>query len=117
MKGYYEPTNKKSRFGRSLVYVCSHPLYRSCTLFQDGSFGVAVIQQRFNEGERLFWWGPIDPWLAEDIRNAPRFDEAFFKYCGVGENGIFPTVTVRKFMYAAGLKPMKKAYWEKEIGS
>ena len=30
------------------VYICNHPVYDRCTLYQIGNKGLAVIQQRYN---------------------------------------------------------------------
>ena len=58
------------------------------------------------------WWGPIDPWLVDEIFNQERFMQIFDKYAGDCENGLYPTMSVRKLMWALRMKPMIKQPWE-----
>lgn len=46
MRYHYEkPTIYLSMYGKR--YICDHPVYDSCTLFEIGDKGLAVIQQRY----------------------------------------------------------------------
>lgn len=49
------------------VYRCNHPVYRVCTLYREGSKGLCVIQQRYNEKTKATYWSAIDPWLTDKI--------------------------------------------------
>lgn len=111
MKYYYE---KPSEWvGAGSTYVCNHPLYNKCTLFQNGSYGLAVIQEHFNEITKARWWGTIEPWIAGDIYLNPGFSDYFEEHAAeADENGLFPTVQLRKIMWALRMKPLKKEYWE-----
>lgn len=117
MKGYYEPINRIGKLKHAIIYECNHPLYARCTLYLKGEIGLAVVQKRFSDRSKVFWWGPVDPWLAEDIFKSDGFVEYFNKEANAADNNLYPTVEVRKLMYALGMKPMKKAYWEKGINS
>ena len=112
MKGNYvrKSTAKYQKYSK--VYSCNHPLYNKCTLYSWGEFGLAVVQQRYNEHEKISWWGPIDPWLSNDIHAEPKFREYFNTHADLPKDGIYPTVEVRKLMYALDMKPMKKEIWE-----
>ena len=47
MRYHYEkPTIYLSMYGKR--YICDHPVYDSCTLFEIGDKGLAVIQQRYD---------------------------------------------------------------------
>lgn len=111
MKYYYEKPSEWVSAGE--VYRCEHPLYNRCTLFQNGSKGLAVIQERFNEKTKTRWWGSIDPWLAGDIFLCDGFKDYFEQNAkDPDENGLYPTVQIRKIMWALRMKPLRKEYWE-----
>lgn len=118
MKGYHISSNRSERIDCARLYKCDHPLYKRCTLYFIDGKGLAVVQQRFSEKEKVFWWGPIDPWLISDIYTQEAFMNEFTRLArDADDNGIFPTIEVRKLMYAVGLKPLKKQYWEKGFSS
>ncbi len=111
MRYHYESTLKMANHGS--VYECNHDLYNKCTLYEKGERGLAVIQQRFNKDLKMAWWGPIDGCLVDDIYTNPGFNEYFEKHAACkDENGLYPTVKVRKLMWALRMKPLKKQYWE-----
>ena len=95
-----------------IKYTCNHPVYRVCTLYKIEDSGLAVVQQRWNEAMKHTWWGNIDPWLVDDIFHNPGFKDYFEKNAGPEVDGIYPTVTVRKLMWALRMKPLKKERWE-----
>lgn len=98
------------------AYACDHPLYKRCTLYLIGNAGLAVIQQRYDEHTKAFWWDAVDPWLANDIYMAKGFVDYFNKHADAADNnGLYPTVSVRKLMWALRMKPLKKEYWEIDI--
>lgn len=111
MKYYYQKPDEW--IGAGKIYSCNHPFYNRCTLIQNGSKGIAIIQERFDEQTKKRWWGPIDPWLAGDIYTHPNFWKFFEDYAGiVNAKGIYPTMSVRKVMWALRMKPLEQAYWE-----
>ena len=111
MRYFYERPENWERT-KGVTHVCDHPLYSSCTLYSDGSKGLAVIQQRFNSKTKMTWWGPIDPWLVDDLYSQPKWSEWFDQHADSGTDGIFPTFTIRQVMYALKMKPLKRHIWE-----
>lgn len=97
-------------YGR--VYICEHPVYNRCTLFEIGDKGLAVIQQRFNSEVKTTWWGEVDPWLTDELYLHPNFKEYFDKRSGICLDGLYPTVTIRQIMWALKMKPIKRERWE-----
>lgn len=111
MRYHYEkPTRYFSMYGTT--YSCNHPIYDECTLYQVGSRGLAVIQQRFDSDTKKTWWGKVDPWLTDALYLHPKFGEFFNDRSGEGLDGLYPTVTVRQIMWALKLKPIRKERWE-----
>lgn len=94
------------------LYVCEHPIYDRCTLFRIGEYGLAVIQQRFDANNKTTYWSEIDEWIPDAIYLNMGFKEYFDQFAGVPLNGLYPTVTVRKIMWALKMKPLPKQYWE-----
>ena len=116
MKYYYEKPSEWVSAGK--VYACDHPLYNRCTLYLEDERGLAVIQERYNENTKARWWSAVDPWLAGEIYFSNNFHDYFEQAAGEpDENGLYPTVTVRKIMWALRMKPLKKELWENEISS
>ena len=114
MKYYYEKPSEWVGAGK--IYSCNHPLYNRCTLYLKGTKGLAVIQERYNEKTKVRWWSSVDPWLAGDIYFSESFDEFFEENAGEpDENGLYPTVTIRKIMWALRMKPLRKERWENDI--
>lgn len=112
MKYYYE--KPKEWVSAGSVYQCNHPLFNRCTLFQNGTFGLCVVQEHFNEKTKARWWGSIDPWLACDIYFHEDFHEIFEEYAAeMDENGLYPVIQVRKLMWMLRMKPLRKEFWEK----
>lgn len=111
MRYHYEkPTIFRSMYGK--LYICSHPVYSRCTLFQIGSKGLAVIQQRYDEKTKQTWWTELDPWLTDDLYLHPKFKEYFDSRSGECTDGLYPTVTIRQIMWSLRMKPMPKKPWE-----
>ena len=53
MRYHYEkPTIYLSMYGKR--YICNHPVYDSCTLFEIEDKGLAVIQQRYGPYAKVF---------------------------------------------------------------
>ena len=63
----------------------------------------------------MTYWGVVDPELANDIYISEGFEEYFRKFSGREKDGIFPTVQVRKLMWALRMKPLRKEFWEEDF--
>lgn len=114
MKYYYNPPQEWSHKGWK-IYSCDHPLYNRCTLYLKGEKGLAVVQKHFNDRNKSSWWGSVDAPVAADILSQDLFDDFFEKNSGMpDENDLYPTVPLRKIMWALRMKPIKKMYWEEE---
>ena len=107
---YKKPNIYTSMYGRT--YICNHPVYNRCTLFEIGNKGLAVIQQRFNKNSKSTSWSEIDAWIIDTIYLHPQFKEYFDKRARESINGLYPTVTVRQIMWALKMKPIKRERWE-----
>lgn len=107
---YIKPDLYLNRYGR--VYICDHPAYSHCTLFEIGEKGLAVIQQRFDAERKTTWWSDIDPWLTDAIYLHASFHTLFEERAQPATDGIFPTVTIRQLMWALKMKPIPKEKWE-----
>lgn len=94
------------------TYNCDHPVYSDCTLFKIRDRGLAVIQQRYDRDTKQTCWGPIDPWLPNDLYLSPGFKRFFEERSGTCQDGLYPTVTVRQIMWALKMKPLPKERWE-----
>lgn len=111
MKYFYE--KPAEWIGAGKYYRCDHPLYNACTLYLDGELGLAVIQERYNEKTKVRWWSSVDPWLASDIYFHSGFYDFFISYAGKpDENGLYPTMKLRKVMWELRMKPLRKEFWE-----
>lgn len=111
MRYHYEkPTIYASMYGK--LYICNHPVYNRCTLFQIGGNGLAVIQQRFDPHTKGTWWGELDPWLPDELYLHPKFKDYFEKRSGKCTDGLYPTVTIRQIMWALKMKPIPRQRWE-----
>lgn len=107
---YEQPDLYFSNFGRT--YLCHHPVYFKCTLFEIGGKGLAVIQQRFEPTTKHTWWSEIDPWLTDPLYLHPKFKDFFDERSGTCMNGLYPTVTIRQIMWALKMKPIPRERWE-----
>ena len=114
MRYHYEkPAIYLSMYGR--VYICNHPVYNRCTLFEIGEKGLAVIQQRFDPETKSTRWGEVDPWLTDALYLHLGFKEYFDARSGKAVDGLYPTVTIRQIMWALKMKPIKRERWETVI--
>lgn len=111
MRYHYEKPNLYvPLYGR--VYICNHPVYDRCTLFEIGTKGLAVIQQRFDPESKKTWWTDIDPWLANDLYLHEGFVDYFNSYAAECKDGLYPTVTIRQIMWSLKMKPIPRQRWE-----
>ena len=111
MRYHYEkPTIYLSMYGKR--YICDHPVYDSCTLFEIGDKGLAVIQQRYDAETKSTFWTEVDAWLTDALYVHPKFKEFFDERAGTCTDGLWPTVTIRQIMWALKMKPLQKQRWE-----
>lgn len=111
MRYHYEkPSLYTSLYGTT--YICNHPVYDKCTLYEINNRGLAVIQQRHDPDSKTTWWTEIDPWLTDMLYLHPKFDEFFKNRAGECKDGLYPTVTIRQIMWAFKLKPLPRERWE-----
>ena len=111
MRYHYEkPAIFRSMYGST--YVCNHPVYDKCTLFEIGERGLAIIQQRYDDSTKTTWWGEIDAWLTDALYLHPKFREFFDDRSGPRTDGLYPTVTIRQIMWKLKMKPIKRERWE-----
>lgn len=107
---FTKPTFYLNQYGR--IYICEHPVYTRCTLYEIADKGLAVIQQRYDPNTRTTWWTEIDPWLTDVIYLQAGFRDIFDKRAKPGKDRLFPTMTVRQIMWALKMKPLPKERWE-----
>lgn len=107
---YKKPNIYLSMYGK--LYICDHPVYSRCTLFQIDTKGLAVIQQRYDPATKSTNWGELDEWLTDDIYLHPNFKAYFDKRAGTRTDDLYPTVTVRQIMWALKMKPIPRERWE-----
>ena len=111
MRYHYDiPPVYTSMYGRT--YICEHPVYDRCTLFEIGEKGLAVIQQRFDFESKTTRWSELDPWLTDDIYLHPGFKGFFDKRAAECTDDLYPTVTIRQLMWALKMKPLPRERWE-----
>lgn len=111
MRYHYEKPGKySSMYGET--YLCDHPVYNSCTLFKINDRGLAVIQQRYDSDTKTTYWTEIDPWLTDDLYLHINFEKLFNERAGECQNGLYPTITIRQFMWGLKMKPLPKERWE-----
>lgn len=96
----------------------NHPLYDHCTVYKRGDKGLAVVQTHYNKKTKIAWWGPIDLNIMYEILAHADFKEYFETHASEpDESGVYPTVPVRKAMWALKMKPLPKSLWEKGFDS
>ena len=96
-----------------MTYYCDHPLYDDCTLFLlPNGKGLAVIEQYFNPDLKYTRWGRVEEKLSIDISNADGFDEYLNENAELPSGDLYPTVEVRKVMWALKMPRLRKHAWE-----
>lgn len=111
MRYHYEkPPVYFSKYGST--YICGHPVYSKCTLFEVENKGLAVIQQRYDDDTKKTWWSEIDPWLTDPLYLHPKFKKFFDERAEECTDGLYPTVTIRQIMWALKMKPIPRERWE-----
>lgn len=118
MKGHYQVKSTDVRPKYSKTVKCNHPLFAAYTVYEKENRGLGVIQQKFNEKLKFSWWGPIDVRIANDIFESENFPGVFNQFAKDRDlDGLYPVIEVRKLMYALGMKPLKKEFWETSFRS
>lgn len=105
---YEKPELYVSMYGE--LYFCDHPVYDRCTLYRMDGKGLAVIQQYCKN--KTTYWGPIEPYLTDQLYLNKRFLEYFQANAAPAKDGLYPTVTIRQMMWALRMKPLPKERWE-----
>ena len=103
---YKKPSVYLSMYGNT--YICDHPVYDRCTLYQIDNKGLAVIQQRYDQETKTTWWSEIDLWLTDTLYLHPKFKEFFDNRAEETINVLYPTATICQIMWALKMKPIKK---------
>lgn len=113
MKTFYKPIQIGDKKAKGKIYHCDNPIYNSCTLYllPDGR-GLATIQQRFNKVLKVTWWGPIDTVINVDISQQANLQDYLMKEARLPVDGMYPTVPLRKMMWALRMKPLPHENWE-----
>lgn len=107
---FKKPAVSLSMYGKR--YLCNHPVYDACTLFEIDGKGLAVIQQRFDPITKSTIWTEIDSCLTDVLYLHAGFKEFFDNRAGTCTDGLYPTVTIRQLMWALKIKPLPKERWE-----
>lgn len=107
---FQRPHIEKPVYGKT--YICDHPVYSCCTLYESGGKGLAVIQQRYDAKTKHTWWGALDEWITGEIYLNANFKRYFDERAGKCMNGVYPTVSVRQIMWALKMKPLRREKWE-----
>lgn len=105
-----KPSMYLSMYGR--VYICNHPVYDRCTLYEINNKGLAVIQQRFDNETKSTYWTEIDEWLTDPLYLNKNFKKYFDERAKECTDGLYPTVSVRQIMWALKMKPIPRKRWE-----
>ena len=115
MRYYYQnrSTEEKEDPDKGYVRWLPHKCYYLCTLFEKDNRGLAVVRPIFDEVEKTITFTALEDSLANDICNQPDFDEYFAEHADYQDaDGCYPTIGVRKIMWALRMKPLKKEEWE-----
>lgn len=107
---FNKPSLYLSMYGR--VYICNHPVYDRCTLYEINNKGLAVVQQRFDNETKSTYWTEIDEWLTDPLYLNKNFKKYFDERAGECTDGLYPTVSVRQIMWALKMKPLPRSRWE-----
>lgn len=105
---FVKPDFSVSMYGE--LYLCDHPVYDRCTLYQMNEKGLAVIQQYCKD--KATYWDAIEPYLTDQLYLQKGFLDYFQANSGFPDNGLYPTVTIRQIMWALRMKPLPKQRWE-----
>lgn len=111
MRYNYQLTGKRYHIYGD-TYHCDHPLYDACTLYKDGTKGLAVIQEYYLASSKKHMWSKVDSMLVDEIYYNGDFKMVFDRYAAEPKDGLYPTLTIRQIMWALRMKPLPKEPWE-----
>ena len=111
---YFTEKPKDASRTRRYTYECNHPLYSACTLLEKEGRGLAIVQRRFNARLKIFWYGPIESWLVNEIVSNDGFESYFDEHAESSRDGLYPTVGIRQLMWALKMKPLRKEWWDSQ---
>lgn len=87
-----------------------------CTIDAHYSKWITKDLQLFNKdttpSTKRTYWSEIDPWLTDELYLHRDFEKFFNERAGECRDGLYPTVTIRQFMWGLKMKPMSKERWE-----
>lgn len=90
-----------------------HPLYSTGTLYERGGKGLVVVQQWFDIAGKTTHWGAIVPWMRDRLYLTKAFHGIFEELAKeADENGLYPTIPIRKLMWKMRMKPLRRERWE-----
>ena len=112
---YYTTKPRGALTTRKYLYECDHPLYSQCTLVRHGELGLAIVQKRYNRKLKIFWYGPIYSWLADEVQKQEGFAPYFAKNSAKCTDGLYPTVEIRRLMWALKMKPLRKDWYDSQL--
>ena len=95
-----------------LVIQSSNPLCKQCTVFSENGLCLSAVQERFDCISKCRWWDSIDTELAFAVRDSERFKLYFREHAVRCEPDAAPIFSIRKLMWAVGLKRPKLEPWE-----
>ena len=94
-----------------------HPVFIGYVYYESGNIGLGIVEQGYLIDSRSTFWGVprsnIHYPLLDAIYRHNKFPEIFNKWAGPkDEYGAYPTVPIRKLMWALRMKPLPKERWE-----
>lgn len=115
MRYHYKPVDRCTII--PIPKICwqvkfNHPLYNQCSLAIGDRGCLAIVYQYWDKRRKACYWSFVPPALLLDISMQPGFKDYVEKLAKPAENGLYPTVPVRKVMWALRMKPLKRERWE-----
>lgn len=101
MRYYYKKPNDYT-VTKARTVTTDDELYSQCTLYEVKGRGLKVVQLRFNPKLKVFFYGPIDDYLIDDIFSREGFLELL-------SEPPYKTIEVRKLMWKLRMKPLKNS--------
>lgn len=101
MRYYYEKPEYYT-VTKAKTVTTDDELYSQCTLYEVDGKGLKVVQLRFNPKLKVFFYGPIDDYLIDDIFSRNGFKELLTE-------PPYKTIDVRKLMWKLRMKPLKNS--------
>lgn len=116
MRKMYDEEPDFGQYKNAVFYKCDHPLYNQCSLYllPDGR-GLAVVEKRWNARLKVSYWTAVRTDIVEEIFACGRFQRYLDRQAKQPQDGLYPTIPVRRVMWALGMPPLPKADWEKDF--